>query len=159
MASTHASLLAGRDIEAILHAFPELAPAAPRAAGRHYYRRGDIEQNRAARRETYAAIRRDFDARNVRAGTAAEWATCAMAATAVSATRCGPPHTYAIWYTSSSLNDVTASTLPSSGIPGNSPAYQFNFRNPPSADHRGTGLPRHPRPERGQHRLGTCSHG
>jgi hypothetical protein len=54
--------LAGRDMEAILHAFPELAPAAPRPEGRRYYSRKDIEQNRAARREKHAAIRRDFDA-------------------------------------------------------------------------------------------------
>jgi hypothetical protein len=54
--------LAERDMEAFLHAFPELAPAAPRPEGRRYYSRKDIEQDRAARREKYAAIRRDFDA-------------------------------------------------------------------------------------------------
>lgn len=58
MASTDASLPRRRDMEAILHAFPELAPAAPRPKGRRYYSRKDIEQNRAARREKYAAIRR-----------------------------------------------------------------------------------------------------
>lgn len=45
--------LAGHDMEAILHAFPELAPAAPRPEGRRYYSRKDIEQNRAARREIW----------------------------------------------------------------------------------------------------------
>lgn len=54
--------LAGRETDAILHAFPELAPAAPRPGGRRYYSRKDIERNRAARREKYAAVRRDIDA-------------------------------------------------------------------------------------------------
>ncbi len=54
------ALLAGREPHAILRAFPELAPAAPRAVGRHYARE-NIQRNHAARREKYAAIRRDAD--------------------------------------------------------------------------------------------------
>jgi hypothetical protein len=54
------AILAGREPHAILRAFPELAPAAPRAVARHYARE-DIQRNHAARREKYAAIRRDAD--------------------------------------------------------------------------------------------------
>jgi hypothetical protein len=50
--------LAGREPHAILRAFPELAPAVAKPDARHYNRE-EIERNRAARRETYAAIRRD----------------------------------------------------------------------------------------------------
>lgn len=56
------AVLAGREPDAIVHAFPELAPAAPRPGDRRYYSRKDIERNRAARREKYAAVRRDIDA-------------------------------------------------------------------------------------------------
>jgi hypothetical protein len=52
--------LAGREPGAILRAFPELAPAAPRPAARRYPRE-EVERNRAARREKYAAIRRDAE--------------------------------------------------------------------------------------------------
>jgi len=52
--------LAGRDPAAIVHAFPELAPAAPSPATRRYPRE-EVERNRVARREKYAAIRRDAD--------------------------------------------------------------------------------------------------
>jgi hypothetical protein len=52
------AVLAGREPHAILRAFPELAPAAPRAAARRYTRE-DIQRNHAAKREKYAAIRRD----------------------------------------------------------------------------------------------------
>jgi hypothetical protein len=54
--------LAGRELDPILRAFPELASPAPRPGGRRYYSRKDIERNRAARREKYAAVRRDIDA-------------------------------------------------------------------------------------------------
>jgi hypothetical protein len=54
--------LAGRETDAILRAFPELVPAAPRPGDRRYYSRKDIERNRAARQEKYAAIRLDADA-------------------------------------------------------------------------------------------------
>jgi hypothetical protein len=47
----------GRELSAILRALPELAPD-PRPATRRYTRE-DIERARAARREKYAAIRRD----------------------------------------------------------------------------------------------------
>jgi TniQ len=53
--------LAGRERDAILRAFPELAPLPPKR-GRRYYSSMEIERNRAARREKYAAIRRDLDA-------------------------------------------------------------------------------------------------
>jgi hypothetical protein len=53
--------LAGREPHAILRAFPELAPAAPRPPGRRYPRE-EVERNREARREKYAAIRRDSEA-------------------------------------------------------------------------------------------------
>jgi hypothetical protein len=53
--------LAGREPHAILHAFPELALAAPKPPARRYPRE-EVEQNRAARREKYAAIRRDAEA-------------------------------------------------------------------------------------------------
>jgi TniQ len=52
--------LAGREPHAILRAFPELAPAAPRPAARRYPRE-KVERNRAARREKYTAIRRDAE--------------------------------------------------------------------------------------------------
>jgi hypothetical protein len=52
--------LADREPGAILRAFPELAPAAPRPAPRRYPRE-EVERNRAARREKYAAIRRDAE--------------------------------------------------------------------------------------------------
>jgi transposase len=54
--------LAGREPDPILRAFPELASPAPGPGGRRYYSRQDIERNRAARREKYAAVRRDIDA-------------------------------------------------------------------------------------------------
>jgi hypothetical protein len=50
--------LGGREPHAILRAFPELAPAAPRPDTRRYTRE-EIERNHAAKREKYAAIRRD----------------------------------------------------------------------------------------------------
>jgi hypothetical protein len=56
------AVLAGREPDAIVRAFPELAQAAPRPGDRRYYSRKDIERNRAARREKYAAVRRDIDA-------------------------------------------------------------------------------------------------
>jgi hypothetical protein len=54
--------LAGRELPAILRALPDLAPApAPaRSAARHYTGE-DIQRSHAARREKYAAIRRDAD--------------------------------------------------------------------------------------------------
>jgi len=52
--------LAGREPDAILRTFPELVPAAPRPAGRRYPPE-EVERNRAARREKYAAIRRDAE--------------------------------------------------------------------------------------------------
>jgi hypothetical protein len=55
------AVLAGREPDAIVHAFPELAQAAPRPGDRRYSRK-DIERNRAARQEKYAAVRRDIDA-------------------------------------------------------------------------------------------------
>lgn len=53
--------LAGREPSAILRAFPELAPAAPKPDARRY-RKEDIQRNHAARREKHAAIRRDAEA-------------------------------------------------------------------------------------------------
>jgi hypothetical protein len=55
--------LAGREPHAILRAFPELGPAAPRQpkTGRRYTRE-DIQHAYAAKLERYAAIRRDIDA-------------------------------------------------------------------------------------------------
>jgi hypothetical protein len=54
--------LAGREPDGILRAFPELAPV-PRGKGNHrYHRTREIERNRAAIREKYAAIRLDIDA-------------------------------------------------------------------------------------------------
>ena len=50
--------LTGREPRAILHALPELAPAAPRPAARRYTDE-KIQQNRDAKRAKYAAIRRD----------------------------------------------------------------------------------------------------
>lgn len=52
------AILSGREPHAILRAFTELAPSAPRAPARRYARE-DIQRNHAARREKYAAIRRD----------------------------------------------------------------------------------------------------
>jgi hypothetical protein len=52
--------LAGRDLSAILHALPELAPAARPPARR--YTQEDIRRSHAAKREKYAAIRRDAGA-------------------------------------------------------------------------------------------------
>ena len=52
--------LAGREPHAILRAFPELAPAEPREPARRYTRE-EVRQNREARREKYAAIRRDAE--------------------------------------------------------------------------------------------------
>jgi hypothetical protein len=54
------AVLAGRDPHAILRAFPGLAPAAPRTDTRRYTRE-EIARNHAAKREKYAAIRRDAD--------------------------------------------------------------------------------------------------
>jgi hypothetical protein len=53
--------LTGRETAAILRAFPELAPAVPRPPARRYPRE-EVERNREARREKYAAIRRDSEA-------------------------------------------------------------------------------------------------
>lgn len=52
------AVLTGREPRAILHALPELAPAAPRPAARRYTGE-EIQRNRDARRAKYAAIRRD----------------------------------------------------------------------------------------------------
>ena len=54
------AILAGRSPDAILRAFPELARAAPRTGTRRYTPE-EVERNQAARREKYAAIRRDAD--------------------------------------------------------------------------------------------------
>jgi hypothetical protein len=54
------AVLAAREPQAILRAFPELAPAAPKPPARRYPRE-EIERNRAATREKYAAIRRDAE--------------------------------------------------------------------------------------------------
>jgi hypothetical protein len=51
------AVLAGRELPAILHALPELAPAARPPERR--LNREDIQRSHAARREKYAAIRRD----------------------------------------------------------------------------------------------------
>jgi hypothetical protein len=51
--------LAGRELPALLQALPDLAPATRPPA--HRYTPDDIQRNRAARREKYAAIRRDAD--------------------------------------------------------------------------------------------------
>jgi hypothetical protein len=53
--------LSGREPHAILRAFPELAPAVPRPPARRCPRE-EVQRNRAARREKYAAIRRDAEA-------------------------------------------------------------------------------------------------
>lgn len=50
--------LSGRGPRAILHALPELAPAAPRPVTRRYTRE-EIQRNYDAKRAKYAAIRRD----------------------------------------------------------------------------------------------------
>jgi hypothetical protein len=57
------AVLAGRQPQAILRAFPELGPPALRyaKAGRRYTRE-EIQHARAAKQEKYAVIRRDFDA-------------------------------------------------------------------------------------------------
>lgn len=52
------AVLAGRSPDAVLRAFPELAPALPKSGTRRYTRE-EAERNQAARREKYAAIRRD----------------------------------------------------------------------------------------------------
>ena len=54
------AILAGRDPHAILRAFPELERAAPRTGARRYTRE-EAERNHAAKREKYAAIRRDTE--------------------------------------------------------------------------------------------------
>jgi hypothetical protein len=52
--------LAGREPRAILRAFPELIPAAPRqATGQRRHTQEKAARNQEARREKYAAIRRD----------------------------------------------------------------------------------------------------
>jgi len=52
--------LAGREPNAILRAFPELIPAAPRqATGQRRHTREKAARNQEARREKYEAIRRD----------------------------------------------------------------------------------------------------
>jgi TniQ len=52
--------LAGREPHAILRAFPELTPAAPRqATAQRRYTREKAARNKEAKREKYAAIRRD----------------------------------------------------------------------------------------------------
>jgi hypothetical protein len=61
--------LAGRELPAILHALPELAPAGSRPGARRYTE-ADIQRNRAAKRAKYAAIRRD--ARNGMSGRGIE---------------------------------------------------------------------------------------
>jgi len=48
--------LTGREPHAILHALPELAPAAPRPAARRYTSE-EIQRSRDAKRGKYAAIR------------------------------------------------------------------------------------------------------
>jgi hypothetical protein len=50
--------LTGRELPAILHALPELAPAAPRPPARRYSEE-DIQRNHATKRAKYAAIRQD----------------------------------------------------------------------------------------------------
>jgi hypothetical protein len=52
--------LAGREPPAILRAFPELAQTGPREPARRHIRE-QVQQNREARREKYAAIRRDAE--------------------------------------------------------------------------------------------------
>jgi hypothetical protein len=54
------AILTGREPPAILRIFPELAPAAPRPGARRYTRE-KAERNHAAKREKYAAIRRDAE--------------------------------------------------------------------------------------------------
>ena len=54
------AVLAGRSPDTILRAFPELAPTTPKPGTRRYTRE-EVERNQAARREKYAAIRRDAD--------------------------------------------------------------------------------------------------
>jgi hypothetical protein len=54
------AVLAGREPRAILRAFPELGPTAPRAAARRYTRE-EIERNHTAKQQKYAAIRRDAE--------------------------------------------------------------------------------------------------
>ncbi|MGH3120065.1 MAG: hypothetical protein ACRDOI_13100 [Trebonia sp.] len=61
--------LAGRELPAVLHALPELAPAGPRPGARRYTEE-DIQRSHAARRVKYAAIRRD--ARDGMSGRAIE---------------------------------------------------------------------------------------
>jgi len=54
------AVLAGREPHAILRAFPELIPSAPRPGTRRGTRE-EIARNHAAKREKYAAIRRDAE--------------------------------------------------------------------------------------------------
>jgi hypothetical protein len=57
------AVLAGRQPQAILRAFPELGPAALRQAGTaRRYTREEIQHAYAAKQERYAVIRRDSDA-------------------------------------------------------------------------------------------------
>jgi hypothetical protein len=53
--------LAGREPHAILRAFPGLGPAVPRPESRRYPPE-EVQRNREAKREKYAAIRRDAEA-------------------------------------------------------------------------------------------------
>lgn len=56
------AILAGRSPDGIQRAFPELAPAIPGPAGRRYAQE-EIRRNQAAKRQKYAAIRRDIEDR------------------------------------------------------------------------------------------------
>jgi transposase len=58
VAPARLAALAGREPHAVLRAFPELAPAAPKPSARRHPPE-EAERNRAARREKYAAVRRD----------------------------------------------------------------------------------------------------
>ena len=78
--------LAGRELPAILHALPELAPAGSRPGARRYTE-ADIQRNRAAKRAKYAAIRRD--ARNGMSGRGSSAGTTSAAAP--SSKRSPPP--------------------------------------------------------------------
>jgi hypothetical protein len=52
--------LSGRELTAILHVLPELAPVSPRSGARRYTEE-DIQRSHAAKRAKYAAVRRDAD--------------------------------------------------------------------------------------------------
>lgn len=54
------AIITGREPPAILRVFPELAPTAPRPGARRYTR-DEAERSHAAKREKYAAIRRDAE--------------------------------------------------------------------------------------------------